>query len=152
MIPEVEQNTPLKYIIYDKQVTNSKLYSEKESAKSFNINVISDSIELIIKKEKPDLVFIEGISYGSTGSAALVDLSGLNFAIRRVLYKLKTKFIVVAPTEVKKNACGNGAAHKDEMIYAWEACDKRLKKYREQLKFDDLADAYFLAKTPIETK
>lgn len=144
---EIDKKLPLKYYIYSKQKPISDLYEDKENAKTSNINNIASILNDILKAEKPDHAYIEGISYGSVGSAALADLAGLNFVIRWVLENRHIPFTIVSPTNNKKNACGNGSADKDEMIYAWEACDNRLKEYRSQLKFDDLADAYFLART-----
>ena len=57
-------------------------YSGKEAAKTMNIYAICDIIESIIQTEKPDTLVMEGISYGSRGSASLVDLAGLNYCIR----------------------------------------------------------------------
>ena len=141
----------IEYHIYTKDTSGTD-YESKEIAKTNNINVIGDIIDEIIDEERPDCVFIEGISYGSIGSVALVDLSGLNFIIRRVLRDRGVYWEVVSPTRVKRNACGNGAAHKDEMVYAWLKCDSRLEQYKSQLKIDDLADSYFLAMTPTSSK
>lgn len=151
-LAESLSGVPLQYFIYEKQTTKSKIYAEKERIKTNNISEIATCIIQIIRTERPDYAFIEGVSYGSLGSAALVDLSGLNFVTRYILDYDNIPFIIVSPTENKKNATGNGAAKKEEMIYAWEACDDRLKELGQQLKLDDLADAFFLAKTPIENK
>ena len=41
--------------------------------------------------------------------------------------------------------CGNGNATKEEMVYLWFKCDKKMEAYKH-LKVDDLADAYFLTR------
>jgi Holliday junction resolvasome RuvABC endonuclease subunit len=87
---------------------------------------------------------MEGVSYGSTGSAALVDLSGLNFSIRMMLIEESVTFNILAPTAVKKFAVGNGAADKNVMIASWKKLDKTIENI-EDIKVDDLADSYFIA-------
>jgi Holliday junction resolvasome RuvABC endonuclease subunit len=87
---------------------------------------------------------MEGVSYGSLGSAALVDLAGLNFAIRNVLIANKIDFTIVTPGQNKKFATGLGNAEKDLMIHSWLMIEKHLKDIKD-IKIDDLADAYFLS-------
>lgn len=135
-----------KYLIrytYTK-LSNEGSYSQKEYNKSLNILSIINNLKVILKKEKPSHAYMEGVSYGSIGSAALVDLSGLNFCIRCLLDSLKIPFTIVSPTELKKFTTGNGAAQKDEMIYCWLNCDSKMTIYSD-FKIDDCADAYFLA-------
>ena len=145
----------IQYLPYNKQDTNKKLneYADIEYNKAQNIYNICDRIRSIIKANvewhaEDNLnnceIFMEGVSYGSIGSAALVDLSGLNFAIRNVLLDLGVKFTIVSPSQNKKFATGNGAADKELMIYSWLKVEKHLKDITE-IKIDDLADAYFLS-------
>lgn len=64
----------------------------------------------------PDLVAIEGYSYGSKFVAhALGELGGV---VRLELYDLGIRYIVVPPSSVKRYACGNGNASKDDMLLA----------------------------------
>jgi len=86
---------------------------------------------------------MEGVSYGSKGSSALVDLAGLNFMIRAILLSENIQFNILAPTVVKKFAVGNGAAEKDVMIASWKKLDKNTTNITE-IKLDDLADSYFI--------
>lgn len=150
------------YVPYDKQDTNKKenSYAVVESNKANNINKICTGIRDIIYvllggvstdtnkpliQEKSELhVNMEGVSYGSVGSAALVDLSGLNFAIRNMLIELGISFTIVSPSQNKKFATGNGAADKELMVYSWLMVEKDLKNITD-IKIDDLADAYFLS-------
>lgn len=132
---------------YIKEDTNGKEYEDKEIAKTNNIYNICNTIQSIIKFYSllDDIeIVMEGVSYGSVGSAALVDLSGLNFAIRMVLRNMDISFMIVSPTSVKKFAVANGQAEKDIMIDAWKRLDKNISDIKD-IKIDDLADAYFLA-------
>jgi hypothetical protein len=87
---------------------------------------------------------MEGVSYGSVGSAALVDLAFLNASIRMVLKMKGIKFEIVSPTSLKKFACSNGQAEKDVIIDAWKRLDRNVSDVKD-IKIDDLADSYFLA-------
>lgn len=120
-------------------------YVSKEVAKTMNIYAICDIIESIIQTEKPDTLVMEGISYGSRGSAALVDLAGLNYCIRMMAIRRGLGIVIVSPTSLKMRATGNGGAEKEEMIWAWKQCDTNIADVKE-IKIDDLADAFFLSK------
>lgn len=133
----------LEFLTYDKQTGDD--YESKELAKTHNIMDICTYIENLIRKYAPDVLVMEGISYGSTGSASLVDLSGLNFCIRMIAIKHKVIVRLASPMTVKKLATGNGGALKDEMIWAWRNCDTNIKDL-SGIKDDDLADAYWLAR------
>ena len=120
-------------------------YVGKEVAKTMNIYAICDIIEKIIQTEKPDELVMEGISYGSRGSAALVDLAGLNYCIRMMAIRRGLDLNIISPTSLKMRATGNGGAEKEEMVWAWKQCDPNIANVSE-IKIDDLADAFFLSK------
>lgn len=136
-------NKYIKLIEYNKQPVEGE-YSEKENIKTNNIYSIVNELKSIIKKEKPDECRIEGISYGSTGSGALIDLSGLNFMVRQMLLDLNVPFKIISPTSNKKFAVGNGQAEKDIIIDSWLRLQPQLKNL-DNIKIDDIADAYFLS-------
>lgn len=129
---------------YSKEDTNKGEYQDKEYMKSLNIKRICSLIETILDLFNPDLVQMEGVSYGSLGSAALVDLAGLNFALRMILINKNIRFNVLAPTSVKKFAVGNGGAEKDVMVASWKKLDRQMNDISD-IKVDDLADSYFMA-------
>lgn len=119
-------------------------YSAKEFIKFDNIYKVCCIIDDIIQKYQPDIVYMEGVSYGSVGSAALVDLSFLNASIRMVLKRHNKEFVIISPTSLKKFVCGNGQAEKDIIIDAWKRMDNNVSQISD-IKTDDLADAFFLA-------
>ena len=98
----------------------------------------------IINQYKPDLIQMEGISYGSHSSSALADLAGLNFAIRMMLIDNSLNFNILAPTSIKKFAVGNGGAEKEVIIASWKKLDKNISNISD-IKLDDLADSFFIA-------
>ena len=125
-------------------------YYEKESIKFNNLIVLAETLSSVLdniqKKYIIDRVVMEGVSYGSVKGAALVDLAFLSALIRMELYKNKLNFFIVAPTEVKKFAVGNGAAEKSVMIMSWKKLDKNIQTLPDWFKCDDLADAYFMSR------
>jgi Holliday junction resolvasome RuvABC endonuclease subunit len=132
------------YLKFD---AKDKEYSEKEEVKTLNIASICQNLKDIICGVRviDDVkVIMEGVSYGSVGSAALVDLAGLNFAIRYMLISNNIPFEIVSPTSVKKFAVANGSAEKDIIIDAWKRLDRNISDVSD-IKIDDLADSYFLA-------
>jgi Holliday junction resolvasome RuvABC endonuclease subunit len=134
------------YVPYDKIDAKDYSYSVKENKKFSNIASICNNIATILEpfKDEDVEVYMEGVSYGSVGSAALVDLSFLNAAIRMTLHYNNIPFTIVSPTSLKKFACANGQADKNLMIDAWKRMDKNIADIKD-LKIDDLADSYFLS-------
>lgn len=131
-------------INYFKETEKCDNYIDKERQKTINIYRISSCIENLIRKYNPDLIQMEGISYGSVGSAALADLAGLNFAIRMVIHKLNKPLAIVSPMSVKKFAVANGQAEKKIMVDAWKKIDPSVNDINT-IKIDDLADAFFIS-------
>lgn len=129
---------------YEKGDTKNLEYTDKEAVKFNNIYHITKHIETILDNFKPSYVVMEGVSYGSMSSAAIVDLCFLNSAIRMVLRQRNIPFTIVSPTSLKKFACSNGQAEKDILINAWKRLDQNISNI-STIKVDDLADSYFLA-------
>lgn len=138
------KNKHINILPYNKEVTKDLQYSDKEYIKTRNLCVVSDYIKNILSVHHPDIVVMEGVSYGSSGSAALVDLSGLQFMLRYVFLNLGLKFKIVSPTTVKKEAIANGQADKSIIVDAWKKIDKNIRDVRD-IKIDDLADSFFIA-------
>jgi Holliday junction resolvasome RuvABC endonuclease subunit len=129
---------------YEKISTKDMDYAEKEYYKSNNIYKICDLVDKIISINRPEKIYMEGISYGSVSGASLADLSGLNFALRNIFIANKIPFEIISPTSVKKFATANGNAEKELMIDAWRRLDNNIRNITE-IKIDDLADSYFIA-------
>lgn len=150
-----EYSDIFEYILYDKQeVKDSKNAYERELAKAHNLSTIADTIYNIIeellrqfrKTSSIDSVTIcmEGISYGSIHSAAVMDLAGLNYLIRDRLYHHNSvgTLLVIPPTEIKKFFTGNGSANKGLMVSVFKG------NFPDLLlpKIDDIADSYAASK------
>lgn len=138
------KNDNVQIIEYGKYNSQSKDYTIKEVDKTLNVYNICAIVKDIIYQHEPDLIQMEGISYGSKGSAALADLAGLNFALRLSILDTEVEFNIIAPTSVKKFAVGNGGVEKDVMVASWKKLDKNISDITD-IKVDDLADSYFIA-------
>lgn len=95
-------------------------------------------------ESKPDLVVVEGYSYGSRGNAT-VDIGELGGIVRWELRRAAVRFINCPPTTLKKYATGRGnKVGKPEMV----------AQARERLGFDgydpDQADALWLRAAGLE--
>ena len=134
----------IKICNYNKETFTEDSYSIKEQKKTKNIVSICKYIKNIINRFNPDMIYMEGISYGSTSSSALVDLAGLNYCIRNIFIECGVNFEILSPTSVKKFAVGNGGVEKDVMIASWKKLDKNISNITE-IKLDDLADSFFIA-------
>lgn len=138
-----EFNHPNIYIIeYTKSPTKDLDYIGKEQSKTNNIYNICIEIGNILDIYKPSKVIMEGVAYSSNGS--VIDLAGLNYAIRMICRSRNIPIEIISPTTVKKFAVANGQAEKDIMINAWKRLDSNISDINN-IKIDDLADAYFLA-------
>lgn len=138
------KHSRFKYLPYDKITPEaSDDYSMKEWYKTKNICEICDKIREIIENEQVTSCVMEGISYGSVGSAALADLAGLNFSIRQTILNQGVTCTIVSPNQVKLFATGKGNAPKEAVVDTWEHCDPEFSKVN--IKIDDVADSYFIA-------
>ncbi len=145
---------------YKRDVKDARNNHEAEIFKTKNIINISRTIIALISsfiKKHADIkyiyVCIEGISYQSSNTSSLADLSGLNYILRYDFMKYFSvlpayicfedyKIIVAPPGEIKKFASGNGQAKKDTMVSLFESIHPNLYLIP---KIDDIADSYWMA-------
>lgn len=143
------------YCLYQKEnVKDTNNAHERELAKSHNLSTIADTIYNIIeellqqfrKTGTVDSVTIcmEGISYGSIHSAAVMDLAGLNYLIRDRLHHhtVVGTLLVTPPAEVKRFYTGSGNANKQLMISTFKGSFPDF----DLPKLDDIADSDSMAK------
>lgn len=142
------------YCHYEKHAVGdtSSIY-ERELAKAHNISCIADTIYNVIdevlrqvrKTRNIDSITVcmEGISYGSIKSSAVMDLAGLNYLIRDRLHHhtIVGTLLVCPPAEIKKYATGQGNAKKELMIATFKGSYPEL----ELPKLDDVCDSYFMS-------
>lgn len=143
------------YCLYQKEnVKDTNNAHERELAKAHNLSTIADTIYNIIeellrqfrKTGTVDSVTIcmEGISYGSIHSAAVMDLAGLNYLIRDRLHHhtVVGTLLVTPPAEVKRFYTGSGNANKQLMISTFKGSFPDF----DLPKIDDVCDSEGMAK------
>lgn len=143
------------YCLYQKEnVKDTNNAHDRELAKAHNLSTIADTIYNIIeellqqfrKNSTIDSVTIcmEGISYGSIHSAAVMDLAGLNYLIRDRLHHhtIVGTLLVTPPAEIKRFYTGSGNANKQLMISTFKGSFPDF----ELPKLDDICDSEAMAK------
>lgn len=129
-------------IQYEHVAPASPSARDKELAKTHNVISAATLIRRIIETEHPDVIVLEAVAFAANGT--IDQLAGLNYIIRQDILETGCKLVVVSPSVIKKNAIGNGAAGKEDMIRAWVVVQPQFAALSNQ-KIDDLADAYFMA-------
>lgn len=143
------------YCLYQKEnVKDTNNAHERELAKAHNLSTIADTIyniieELLEKFRKTSTIdsvtiCMEGISYGSIHSAAVMDLAGLNYLIRDRLHHhtVVGTLLVTPPAEVKRFYTGSGNANKQLMISTFKGSFPDF----DLPKIDDVCDSEGMAK------
>ena len=143
------------YCLYQKEnVKDTNNAHERELAKAHNLSTIADTIYNIIEKLLQQFrktstidsvtICMEGISYGSIHSAAVMDLAGLNYLIRDRLHHhtVVGTLLVTPPAEVKRFYTGSGNANKQLMISTFKGSFPDF----DLPKLDDIADSDSMAK------
>lgn len=143
------------YCLYQKEnVKDTNNAHERELAKAHNLSTIADTIyniieELLQKFRKTSTIdsvtiCMEGISYGSIHSAAVMDLAGLNYLIRDRLHHhtVVGTLLVTPPAEVKRFYTGSGNANKQLMISTFKGSFPDF----DLPKIDDVCDSDGMAK------
>jgi len=132
-------------IINGKMFFSALVKSKKTEDGPMNeIKRISEIVDNILKtieinsSLEIDLVAIEGISYMSKNTTSLSQLSGLSYMIRAELFKRGLKFVVVAPSSLKKFATGMGNAKKDLMMM------ETYKEWGVAITNDNICDSFCL--------
>lgn len=152
---QLDNSEIFEYCLYQKEnVKDTNNAHERELAKAHNLSTIADTIYNIIeellqqfrKTSSIDSVTIcmEGISYGSIHSAAIMDLAGLNYLIRDRLHHhtVVGTLLVTPPAEVKRFYTGSGNANKELMISTFKGSFPDF----DLPKIDDIADSYSMSK------
>ena len=152
---QLDNSEIFEYCLYQKEnVKDTNNAHERELAKAHNLSTIADTIYNIIeeilgqfrKTSSIDSITIcmEGISYGSIHSAAVMDLAGLNYLIRDRLHHhtVVGTLLVTPPAEIKRFYTGSGNANKQLMISTFKGSFPDF----ELPKLDDICDSEAMSK------
>lgn len=128
---------------------STKKISDEELADIKRVKEISEHIVKLAKEYKVSHIYLEAISYGSTGRATR-QLAGLLFVMASDLIDEGFDVHIVPPTSLKKFATGKGNSGKDVMMSSLpknilDEVNKVKKSSR-----DDLTDAYWLMRYAYE--
>lgn len=124
-------------LIRDHLIT-SKL--SKDELEIERIKKIAREVIKCIECDKPELIVIEGLSYGSKNTTSLCQLAKLNFSVEIYCYQTGYKYLMVAPGHLKKFITGTGIAKKELMLL------QVYKKYGVEFNNNNLCDAYALCR------
>lgn len=104
--------------------------------------MIRDRIKCLLENYKPNLVILEGMSFGSVGR--IVDIAELFGVLKENIYEhcienTTCKLTLIPPKTVKKFITGSGNANKALVLL------KIYKNYKVEFDDDNIADAFALA-------
>ena len=102
------------------------------------------TIMKIVNSYKPNLVILEGPTFGVQKTISIFQLGELAGVVKEKLFIQNIPFIIVPPSVLKKFITGKGNAPKDIMML------KIYKKYGIEFENNNLADAYALARYGIQ--
>lgn len=121
--------------IIGRQLIKSKVKGIKPIDELGRLTEIRDSIIL----DDVNIAVIEGLAFMARNTTALCQLAGLNYLLREHFALSGIKFVIVAPTTLKKFITGKGNCAKDMMLL------ETYKRYKVSFSDDNLCDAYGLA-------
>jgi len=131
----IEGTTPVLVTIRSKPPKDKTPLTEVK-----RIQGIVEEIEYFISNKGPiDIVVIEGMAFMARNTTSLVQLAGLSYMVRSLLANYNIKFLIVAPTSLKKFITGKGNTPKDVIML------EIFKRYDVSILDNNQADAYGLA-------
>lgn len=137
-------NTGLIILNEKSEIIKQELISTKSSDEiEKRLLEIEEKLAFIPNIVRLQNVYIEGLSYGSTGHSIL-ELGALHYIIRIFLYKKNTNYKIIQPGTLKKFITGKGNAKKNLMLM------KVFKRWGVEFNDDNLCDAFSLAKMALD--
>jgi len=102
-----------------------------------------NEIKSLINKYNPELIIIEGYSYGSSNTRSVFELGELAGSIKLLSYEMKTPILIVPPSSLKLFITDDGKAQKDKMMDSIKDKFGEEFYYKDKLS-DDMADSFGL--------
>lgn len=127
--------------LVEKHLIKTKRAGDDYISETKRLIHIRDSVLDIVEKYQPDVICMEGMAFMAKNTTALVQLAGLNYLIRAelTLQPILTKWVIVAPSSLKKFITGKGTGQKDLVML------EIYKRYGVTMSDNNEADAYGLA-------
>jgi len=123
-------------IIKQEVIVTTKRNSDEE-----RLIKLRDYISSLVNPD--DIVYLEGLSYGSQGQAK-AQMSAVHYVTRIFLFQNDIKYKIITPNELKKFITGKGQCKKDLILL------NVFKRWGVEFDNSDLADAYGLARMALE--
>lgn len=108
------------------------------------IKKLIDEILKIINENEIEKIYLEGLSYGSSGNS-FAQICGMHYTLRyEILNNCNIDVTIIEPNKLKKFITGKGNCKKDLILL------NVYKKFGVEFDDDNLADAYSLARMALE--
>lgn len=140
-------------ILDDGSITHAELFSSVPTEDIFmRAWAVTEHIQKLAGKFKPDFVAMEGLAFSKFGNATR-DLAGLQYMIMGILRFVEGyEVLVISPNTVKKVATGKGNAKKELLL---ESLPEDVKSRfvsmgaKKTKGLYDLSDAYWIGRAGI---
>jgi len=124
-------------------VNSSNIFTISKDIIEVRLQKIQKSLEELLTEERPEYVYVEGLSFQSNGRA-VAQLGALHFILRIFLYQKGIRYVIIPPLTLKKFVTGKGQGKKELML------KEVYKRWGVDLDDNNLADAYGLARMALE--
>ncbi len=122
-------------------IISEVLKTKKDDIIEERIKQICEFVHNIILGYSIQSIYLEGLSYGSTGQS-FSEMCGVHYCLRCMIYEDfdLNKLSIITPSQLKKFITGKGNCKKDLILL------NVYKKFGIEFENSDLADSYVLAK------
>ena len=134
-------------VLKDSKMLHSELITTKPPTEKTALTELKrllgivDKIKKNITKYTADIVVIEGLSMGmSFKTVSILQLAGLNYMVREMLFENNNKFEIIPPTVLKKFISNKGNSPKELVML------ETYKRYGVSFEDNNLCDAYVLSR------
>lgn len=126
-------------VLMDGHIADRAVIGGKGTDIVIRVRTVRQQVEALVSKWEPEIVAIEGFSFGSQGRSVM-DTGYLGYRIRESFQDNGVKYLDVAPAALKKYAAGQGNVNKPDVRMAV------YKRWGIDITNDNLCDAYVLAR------
>lgn len=103
-------------------------------------NIVREIEDILMDNYDIDIIAIEGLAFMAKNTTSLMQLAGLSYMVRNMLDDYGKRFLVIAPSSLKKFITSKGNATKDIMML------ETFKRYDISILDNNQCDAFGLAK------
>jgi Holliday junction resolvasome RuvABC endonuclease subunit len=107
------------------------------------LNEYKEKYESILIENSPQLIVIEGYSYGSSNTRSVFELGELAGTLKLIAYTKNIPVLIVSPSTLKLFITDNGTAQKEDVIKSVKEKFNKEFVYNKNIS-DDITDSYGL--------